>query len=220
MNASRSRRPPGKVRASKRKGPGRRDGAETRLRILHAAGRRLITGGPEAVRLQKIAADTGLSHPAILHHFKSREGLFEAIILDGFARLQSQFLEGWPSKNELDVEGIFDRFYEVSARRGVARLLAWLLLCGRSFESEHEDFLKPAAERMHAGRVRRAQRDGRRVPEFEETQMAASFLLILMLGDSLFGATARKAMGLQGDAATTLRFRRWLIKVIERMDQR
>jgi AcrR family transcriptional regulator len=220
LKAKRFRRIAGKVSASERQGSGRRDGAETRRRILHAAERRLIKGGPEAIRLQKIAADTGLSHPAILHHFKSRAGLVEAIILDGFSGLQSQFLAGWPSKKELDLEGIFERFYEVSARGGVARLLAWLLLSGRGLEPGHHNFLKPAAERMHAGRMRRAQRNGRRAPEFEESQMAASFLLIVVLGDSLFGVTARKAMGLHSDAATTAHFRHWLINLFERIDQR
>ncbi len=61
----------------------RRNLAETRGAILDAAERRLIDGGPDAVRLEKIAADAGVSHPAILHHFGSREGLVEAIVLNG-----------------------------------------------------------------------------------------------------------------------------------------
>ena len=136
----------------------RRSAAETRNAILEAAERRLLAGGPEAIRLQEIAADAGISHPAILHHFGSREGLVEAMVLRGITNLQAQFLEGWPSAKEPDIEGVFDRFYEVASHRGIARMLAWLILSGKSNRTMTPNVFKPAAERMHAGRVRRAQK--------------------------------------------------------------
>src|SRR6266403_1216850 len=142
----------------------RRSAAETRDAILEAAERRLLDKGPDAIRLQEIGADAGISHPAILHHFGSREGLVEAMILRGIARLQAQFLEGWPSAKEPDIEGVVERFYEATSRRGMARLLAWLILSGQSYRTMKPGVLKPAAERMHAGRVRRAQIEGRRAP--------------------------------------------------------
>jgi hypothetical protein len=79
---------------------------------------------------------------------------------------------------------------------------------------------KPAAERMHAGRVRRAQNQGRRSPELEETLFAATFLFILVLGDSLFGPSVRRAVGLGSGADTTRRFRRWLSKTVELLETR
>lgn len=196
----------------------RRSAAETRSAILEAAEGRLLGGGPEAIRLQEIAADAGISHPAILHHFGSREGLVEAMVLRGIARLQAQFLEGWPSAKEPDIEGVLDRFYEVAARRGIARMLAWLILSGESNRAMTPGLFKPAAERMHAGRVRRARNEGRRSPELEETLFAATHLFILVLGDSLFGPSVRRAMGLGSGADSTGRYRRWLNKVIERME--
>lgn len=201
--------------------PGRRprDAASTRSAIMRAAEQRLIDGGPEAIRLEKIAADAGVSHPAILHHFGSREGLVEAMVLDGLRRLQEQILEGWPSTKEPDVEGTFERFYEIASRHGVARILAGLILMGRDFGAMAPDVFRPAAERLHAGRVRRAQRDGTRMPELEDSLFAATFLVILVLGDSLFGDSVRRAIGLRSkDSAAN--FRRWLIKVVERMSQR
>ena len=110
-----------------------------------------MDGGPEAIRLQEIAADAGISHPAILHHFGSREGLVEAMVLRGIGRLQAQFLEGWPSAKEPDVEGVLERFYDVASRRGIARMLAWLILSGQSNGTMTPGVFKPAAERMHAG---------------------------------------------------------------------
>jgi AcrR family transcriptional regulator len=198
----------------------RRSAATTRNAILEAAERRLLVGGPEAILLQEIAADAGISHPAILHHFGSREGLVEAMVLRGIGKLQAQFLEGWPSAKEPDIEGVLERFYEVASRRGVARMLAWLILSGESGRTMTPGVFKPAAERMHAGRVRRAQKEGRRTPELEGTLFAATHLFILVLGDSLFGPSVRRAVGLSSGAESTRRYRRWLSKVVERMESR
>jgi AcrR family transcriptional regulator len=198
----------------------RRSAAETRSAILEAAERRLLGGGPEAIRLQEIAADAGISHPAILHHFGSREGLVEAMVLRGIAKLQGQFLEGWPSAKEPDIEGVLDRFYEVASCRGIARMLAWLILSGQGNRTMTPGVFKPAAERMHAGRVRRAPNQGGRSPELEETMFAATHLFILVLGDSLFGPSVRRAIGLGSSADMTRRYRRWLSKVVERMESR
>ena len=196
-----------------------RNSAATKSAILAAAERSLVEGGPEAIRLQKIAADAGISHPAILHHFGSREGLIEAMVVSGLARLEAQFIEGWPSLKEPDIEGVLERFYAIAEGRGIARTLAWLILSKQSLGANWPGILRRAAERMHAGRVRRAQREGRPPPDLQETQFAASFLAITVLGDSLFGRPIRIAMGLRsrGDDA---KFRRWLIKIIERMEHR
>jgi AcrR family transcriptional regulator len=216
-----SRNQPATVRARDRTAARRRRSAsETRNAILEAAERRLLDGGPEAIRLQEIAADAGISHPAILHHFGSREGLVEAMVLRGIGKLQAQFLEGWPSAKEPDIEGVLERFYEVASRRGIARMLAWLILSGESSRTMTPGVFKPAAERMHAGRVRRAFAEGRRSPELEETLFAATHLFILVLGDSLFGPSVRRAVGLGSGAETTRRYRRWLSKVVERMESR
>jgi AcrR family transcriptional regulator len=198
----------------------RRSAAETQNAILEAAERRLLAGGPEAIRLQEIAADAGISHPAILHHFGSREGLIEAMVIRGITNLQAQFLEGWPSAKEPDIEGVFERFFEVASHRGIARMLAWLILSGKGNRTMTPNVFKPAAERMHAGRVRRAQNQGRRLPELEETLFAATLFFILVLGDSLFGPSARRAVGLGSGADTTRRFRRWLSKTVELLETR
>lgn len=216
VNSSRSYPGAGRAR-DRRTTRGRRSAAETQTAILEAAERRLLEGGPEAIRLQEIAADAGISHPAILHHFGSREGLVEAMVLRGIARLQAQILKGWPSAKEPDIEGVLERFYEVASDRGMARMLAWLILSGRGDRSMKPGLLRPAAERMHTGRVRRAGDQGRRTPALEESLFAATYLFILVLGDSLFGPSARRAIGLGGGADATRRFRRWMSRLVERM---
>ena len=197
----------------------RRDVAQTRAAILDAAERRLIVGGPDAIRLEKIAADVGVSHPAILHHFKSREGLVEAMVLNGLKRFQVQILEGWPSAKEPDIEGTFQRFYEIASRRGVARMLAGLILMRRDVAALGPDVLRAAAERLHAGRLRRADRDGSNMPELEDSMFVATFLMIIVLGDSLFGTSVRRALGLHSKDSAQ-RFRRWLVRVVDGMARR
>ena len=71
----------------------RRTAAEARAEILDAAEARLREGGPEAMRLQEIAADVGISHPTILHHFQSRDGLVRALGLRITERLVNDLLE-------------------------------------------------------------------------------------------------------------------------------
>src|SRR5260370_16984677 len=76
-------------------------------------------------------------------------------------------------------------------------------LSGRSNHTMTPNVFKPAAERMHAGRVRRAQNEGRRSPELEQTLFAATLLFILVLGDSLFAPSVRRPIGLVPAAAPT-----------------
>src|SRR5580700_10941169 len=59
----------------------RRTGEEARTAILDAAERLLVVAGPAGIRLQEVARDVGVSHPTVLHHFGSREGLIEAVVV-------------------------------------------------------------------------------------------------------------------------------------------
>jgi hypothetical protein len=89
---------------------------------------------------------------------------------------------------------------------------------GRGASVMKSNIFRPAAERLHAGRVRRADRDNRPQPPLEQSLNAAAFLIILVLGDALFGPSVRRAVGLRTKDAAQ-RFRRWLVKVVEKMEQ-
>src|SRR5882672_5449363 len=65
---------------------------EARARILDAAERRLAEVGPEGLRLTELAAELGVSHPAILHHFGSREELVAAVVAAAIARLDARLI--------------------------------------------------------------------------------------------------------------------------------
>ena len=58
----------------------RRSATQARELILEAAESQLSRFGPDSLRLKQLAADVGMSHPAILHHFGSRDGLVRAVV--------------------------------------------------------------------------------------------------------------------------------------------
>jgi len=65
---------------------------QARGRILAAAERKLAELGPEQLRLTELAAELGITHQAILHHFGSREELVSAVLAQAIARINQR----WP----------------------------------------------------------------------------------------------------------------------------
>lgn len=51
-----------------------------RDRILDAVERMLVTGGADAVRLDAVAAEAGVSKGGLLHHFGSKRALIEGVL--------------------------------------------------------------------------------------------------------------------------------------------
>ena len=62
------------------------DGVEQAL--LAAAARLLTEEGPEALSVRRVAAEAGVSAMGVYSRFGGKQGLVEALFLDGFARLQ------------------------------------------------------------------------------------------------------------------------------------
>ena len=169
----------------------RRTAAEARHAILEAAQKRLADCGPEEIRLQDIASDLGISHPAILHHFGSREALLLELSRHALRSLNADLVSVLADSSE-DVEVWLDRVFETLRDRGHARLLAWSLLTGRlgradgAAEGEADDrLLFELAEVVHSRRQEVAQRDGSAVPSLEESVFAVQLVAAALLGDAL-----------------------------------
>jgi len=64
-----------------------------RERLLRAAEEEVALRGPVDASLRAIARRCGVSHQAVAHHFTDRAGLFTALAVDGFARLERHTLE-------------------------------------------------------------------------------------------------------------------------------
>jgi AcrR family transcriptional regulator len=177
----------------------RRTAEETRHAILSAARQRLLSDGPDTVRLDDVAADVGVSRQAVLHHFHSREGLMRAVVEQAWTGLFRD-LSTLAEAGSLGPATFVDRVDEVARQQGNARLGAWLLLTGEGLP-EHV-FRDAVADLPHQARASGlAERDAR-----------YGLLLVgaALFGDALFGVRLRQALGLPDTEADRADFRSWL----------
>jgi AcrR family transcriptional regulator len=70
-----------------------RERDETRQRILDSARRLFVTHGYEAVSLRKIADAIEYSPAAVYVHFRDKQDLIRAMVLEDFSRLDGEALE-------------------------------------------------------------------------------------------------------------------------------
>lgn len=90
----------------------------TRDRTLDAAAQLLRDEGPAALTVRRIATEAGLSTMAIYHHFGGKDGLVEALYVDGFRALD-EALSAVPRTADplADVEALALTYREVAMRR-------------------------------------------------------------------------------------------------------
>jgi AcrR family transcriptional regulator len=187
----------------------RRSAEDARHAILEAAERRLMESGPSALRLQEIAADVGISHPAVLHHFGSREGLIRAVVEHATQSLQKRLFETLleTRTEEPNPALLFERVAEMLSR-GHARLIAWLILSGYdpfAAETTRAGF-GAITQLMHARRVEVA---GSTKP-YEDTVFTVALSALALFAQALGGTAVFQMAGLGDDADAARRFRAWL----------
>lgn len=206
---------PARSRAPRRRV--RRTPEEARRTILEAAEKRLIEGGPEAVRVQVVASDLGLSDAAIHHHFGSRQGLMTSLLREAGRRLRDEvgeILAGWdgdPSGLRRVAELIGDTY----ADRGYAHLALWLSLSG--WDARGSGMFEPLVDALHRARLARARQSGAPRPRREESQHAVALLNLTLAAEPLMGAAFRRSVGLGGGADARVRFRRFSVETLERL---
>ncbi len=189
---------------------------EARLRILDAAERRLSEVGPEGLRLQELAKELGISHPAILHHFGSKEELVQAVVARSVAALHEELIQTFArtmgDARAVPAAEVLQRVAETLADRGQARLMAWLILSGREPpELASQVRLRKVVEGAHAFRRARAKRE----IEFADTAFFVELCAFALLGDAVFGERMRRLEGLAGGANASREFRRRLGSLLE-----
>jgi len=193
----------------------RRPAEEARRLILDAAEVRLAAQGPEGIRLQDIARDVGISHPAILHHFESREGLVRALIARTSKQLREKLLAALEGKNgdTLEANELIENVFEALSDRGTARLLSWMMLTGRRIEgTASRAMMVDIATELHALRTAEAAAAGHPAPAREDTLFMAMLTTSAAFGDAIIGRQLAEEAGLDQEGIT--RFRRWLAKLL------
>jgi AcrR family transcriptional regulator len=188
----------------------RRTAVEARRAILEAAQKRLADGGPEAIRLQEIARDLDISHPAILHHFESREGLMRALALYAVERLDAELVQaiGDPSAQPTPA-GILDRVFDALSETGMARLLGWYALSHFTPEPEREEqYILRHVARVLQTRLEQETRTEAALPD--EAVFVVHLAAVALLGDAIFGRLVSHSLGTPNDRETQRLFRRRL----------
>lgn len=205
-----------------------------RRAILDAAAARLRETGPDGLRLQPIAADLGISHASILHHFGSREGLLESLSQDAFSALDRDLratLEAPPTEDRRDRAGaLLGRIARTLGDEGHAKLLAWQFLSGRLAPRPEEAAETNAASEAGSGpppsgvspmlgriaevvhRVRRdhAERHQLPRPPMHETQSFVFMISCALFGEAIAGDAFAKSIGLDAATADRGAYRAWL----------
>ncbi len=192
--------------------------------ILDAAEQRLREGGPEAIRLQEIARDAGISHPTILHHFESRDGLIEALQARAIERLESELVEvlvGGPATEDTAV-GVIERIFSALADTGLARLLAWRALARPDpDDSDRQDpLLRDLTDLVHKRRVAFGSVASNHPISREDSEFIVRLTAVATLGDGIFGPILDCMTGHDEDPDVRQRFRSWYAKVLlEHLDR-
>jgi AcrR family transcriptional regulator len=169
---------------------------DARASILAAAAQKLTRVGPERLRLNELAAELGITHQAILHHFGSREELVSAVL--GRAILQStqELAEIIEAGGEAAPRAALDLAREYFGTQGRARLLAWLVLSERAPElnelARSQQAMAPLLELVH--KQRQLAHPGKKLAR-ADTQFACELAACAMLGEALFGPLIRLSFG-------------------------
>src|SRR3954447_4392152 len=110
----------------------RRTADEARAAILDAAERRLVASGPAGIRLQEVAADVGVSHPTVLHHFGSREALVREVCERRFEAIHADLVAAIASSagGAEQIDGMLDSVFHALETQGHGRVVFWLALEG------------------------------------------------------------------------------------------
>jgi TetR/AcrR family transcriptional regulator, repressor for neighboring sulfatase len=199
------------IAIAKREKRVRRTPEEARRLILETAQALIASTGPEGLRLQDIAAAAGISHPLILHHFGSREGLVRALTRQAVAELRDNLVAAMAS-GEYSIEEQLDRVFD-AFRDGLAQRLAWLATINTSGGAEGTQMImRDIADSLHARRIATAPPDA--AIAREDTDSLTYLVATAAFGDALFGAQLHRSAGLPATTETDRRFRLWLAALI------
>ena len=189
----------------------RRTPEEARELILDTAQALIARSGPEGLRLQDIAAEAGISHPLILHHFGSRAGLVRALARRAAASLRDRLVAaiGAPDYSfEKQIDRVFD-----ALRDGLAQTLSWLAATEPDGgESGETMIMREIIDTLHARRTAAAPPGV--IASREDTEWRAFLVTFAAFGDALYGVPLRRSAGLPETDDTDRRFRLWLARLL------
>lgn len=191
----------------------RLDAEAARQLILDVTEKRLVKVGPAGIRLQEVAADAGVSHSTVLHHFGSRELLVKAVTARALRAMDANLIEAMHgSTGDADqLEAMLENLAEALQRTGYARVMMWLALEGHHFDAQDVP-LDAVVEAAHAMRLARKKHTTR--PSRDDTARIVVLVTIAISCGSVLTPSLLDNAGLASDAVGQARFRSWLTRLI------
>ena len=177
----------------------RRRPEEARAEILDAAEHLLVTEGLGSLTLQRVAKKVGISHPGVLHHFRSTDRLAQALHERGSRRIRSDLLELVDPEASVDRPAAMRRAMDALADPKKGPLLAWLVASGRD----------PFPDAAETGLSQLAETQARPGSNLDEVRYKLMLIVLAMIGESLVGEAVRKRIGLEDSDAE--KFHSWLL---------
>jgi AcrR family transcriptional regulator len=189
----------------------RRPPEEAKRLILDAAEVQLRDHGPAGLRLQEVAAEAGVSHPTILHHFGNREGLVSAIVERTMDRVGRDIVQTLETLEATKGHGVgpgelLERIYRVLQENDHAKLMSWLILSGHRIDAIFAETLQRITDTLHEIRPGEPQR--------QDTLFLVMLAALATLGDAVAGESMYRAVGLDKEGGR--QFRRWLATLARR----
>jgi AcrR family transcriptional regulator len=185
----------------------RRSPEAAKTMILDFAEKIMSRGaGPGSLRLQDLAKEAGISHPTILHHFGSREGLMRALNIRAFERLTATAITQSPTESSRD--GVATTF--AAYRDGLAQRLVWLMQSGEELQNRPPLF-EDAVKRFHE--LRKSFGAPGAEPDIADSRAVIHLVTVTAFGDALIGARLRHAG--DGEPQARREFEQWLSRLLD-----
>lgn len=199
---------------TERKPRRRLDADAARTLILDATEKRLAAVGPSGIRLQEVAADAGVSHPTVLHHFGSRELLVKAVVDRSLRAINASLVEAIMAStgDKPPLEALLENVHNAFERSGHARVVMWLALEGHHVGDQVDMSLKDVVDAAHALRLSRHTNGP--IPTREDTARTVVLATLALIGGAVVGPMVLKNAGLGQSPEESTRFRNWLAQLL------
>jgi AcrR family transcriptional regulator len=185
----------------------RRRPEDAKALILDAAEAGMTADGPAGLRLQDVARAAGVSHPTILHHFGSREGLVRALNLRSLEALKTSVIAqmAGAQSGEENVQRTFAAY-----RDGLAQRLLWLLQSAAEPPPGGLTVFEEIVNALHALRVHLSAPGV--VPDIADTRAVVHLTTIAAFGDAVIGKRLRQGAA---ERAARERFEKWFSGLLD-----
>lgn len=175
----------------------RRTSEEARTLALVSARKLLLAQGPDAITLQGVATDLGMSHTNLIHHFGSAAGLQTALMGEMVAELTATIEQAVIRlrAGHGDVRDFVDIVFDAYDSGGAGQLAAWIVLSGAG------DRLAPVGEVVRTC-LQNVERGAENPSEGLHARVTAATLLVTIaaFGDAVIGNNLRSMVGRERSA--------------------